>query len=111
MNSRVTSEAATVQADIDAVFDSLARAMESFEAEFEGSDGFKVVWREHLASLTFHTIEKVRQCICDLRAIVEEGRSAGEETGLLGPVWSCDQGCDPRCRIQRRPAHNSSPAW
>ena len=29
----------------------------------------------------------------------------------LGPVWSCDQGCDPRCRIQRRPAHNSSPAW
>lgn len=29
----------------------------------------------------------------------------------LGPVWSCDQGCDPRCRVQRRPAHNSSPAW
>jgi transposase len=29
----------------------------------------------------------------------------------LGPVWSCDQCCDPRCRIQRRPAHNSSPAW
>ena len=30
---------------------------------------------------------------------------------LLGPVWSCDQCCDPRCRIQRMPAHNSSPAW
>ncbi len=29
----------------------------------------------------------------------------------LGRVLSCDQGCDPRCRIQRRPAHNSSPAW
>ncbi|MFD3836731.1 hypothetical protein ACFWWC_10780 [Streptomyces sp. NPDC058642] len=80
MSSRVTSEAATVQADVDAVFDSLARAMDSFEAEFESSDGFRVVWREHLASLTFHMIEKVRECICDLRAIVE---GFGDETGPL----------------------------
>ena len=29
----------------------------------------------------------------------------------LGRVWSGDQCCDPRCRIQRRPAHKSSPAW
>ncbi|MCZ1002812.1 AAA family ATPase [Streptomyces mirabilis] len=35
----------------------------------------------------------------------------GKLAAALGPVWSCDQDCDPRCRIQRRPAHNSSPAW
>jgi hypothetical protein len=34
-----------------------------------------------------------------------------KSVGVLGSVWSCDQGWDPRCRIQRRPAHNSSPAW
>ncbi|MFD0314611.1 hypothetical protein [Streptomyces flavalbus] len=81
MSSQVTSEAATLQADVDAVFDSLARAMKSFEAEFESSDGPRVVWREHLASLTFHMIEKVRECICDLRALVGGGGLAGDETG------------------------------
>jgi hypothetical protein len=57
--------------------------MESFEAEFESDDGLRLVWRERLASLTFHTIEKVRKCICDLRAIVEAGRLVGDETGPL----------------------------
>ena len=42
---------------------------------------------------------------------VDPGDGAGEGGDVLGPVLSCDQGCDSRCRIQRRPAHNSSPAW
>lgn len=84
-----------IKADFQAVFDSMTRAMESFEAEFE-SDGPKVVWREELASLTLHMIEKVRGYIRDLRAIAEGIRPGGDETGplpveelertLLGPL-------------------------
>ncbi|KUN25446.1 hypothetical protein AQJ23_16295 [Streptomyces antibioticus] len=97
MSSRVTSDAATAQADVAAVFDSLARAMESYAAEFE-SDAFRVVWREHLASLTYQMIEKVRECICKVRAIVEAARPGGDEPGrqraeefertVLGPLAS-----------------------
>ncbi|MGW2291249.1 hypothetical protein [Streptomyces phaeochromogenes] len=82
MSSRVTSEAATVEADLEAVFGSLARAVESFDEKFEG-DGRRAVWREELAWLTLRVIEKVRECIRDLRAIVRGIRSDGDETGPL----------------------------
>lgn len=83
MSSRVTSEAATVIVDVEAVFDSMARAMESFEAEFEGG-GFRTVWREELASLTLRTIEKVRGYMRDLHAILGGVRPGEDETGPLG---------------------------
>ncbi|MGW0647701.1 hypothetical protein ACWD4T_02660 [Streptomyces umbrinus] len=65
MSSRVTSEAATVKADVEAVFGSLARAVESFEEKFE-SDGTRAVWREELAWQAARMIEKVRGCISGL---------------------------------------------
>ncbi|MEU6927347.1 hypothetical protein [Streptomyces sp. NPDC046631] len=82
MSSQVASEAATAVADSQAVFDSLTRAVESYEAEFE-SDGIRVVWREHLALLTLRMIEKVRECVQDLRVIYERIRPSGDETDPL----------------------------
>lgn len=58
----------------------MAQAMESFEAEFE-KDGFRTVWREELASLTLHTIKKIRGYMRDLRAIAEGLPPDGDETG------------------------------
>jgi len=68
-----------VIADVKAVFDSMGRAMEPFDAVFEGG-GLRTVWREELAWLTLQVIKKVRGCMSDLRAIAE---GVGEETGLL----------------------------
>ncbi|MFJ2007971.1 hypothetical protein [Streptomyces chartreusis] len=82
MSSRVTSQAAMAQAEMDAVFASLEHDWTSYIAEFEG-DGIRVVCREEVAALTFHMIEKVRGHICGLRAIVEELGSNGDEAGYL----------------------------
>ncbi|MCZ4098000.1 hypothetical protein [Streptomyces sp. H39-C1] len=46
-----------------------------------------------------------------IRALAQRWRECAMHIRQLGRVWGCDQGCDSRCRIQRRPAHNSSPAW
>lgn len=82
MSSRVTPDAATVEADVDAVLDSLAQAMDSFEAEFESDDGIRIVWREELATLTLRTIEKVRGYMRDLHAIAAGARPDEDETGV-----------------------------
>ncbi|WP_406072091.1 MULTISPECIES: transposase family protein [unclassified Streptomyces] len=52
---------------------------------------------------------RIKDCAVGGQPVVIPGFRRSD--GGLGSVWSCDQSCDPRCRIQRRPAHNSSPAW
>jgi hypothetical protein len=64
-------------------------------------------------------LRRIRQVVANNTAplvlyepiLLRNPASPGRGFLLLGPVWSCDQGCDPRYRIQRRPAHHSSPAW
>ncbi|WP_330323475.1 hypothetical protein [Streptomyces pseudovenezuelae] len=83
MSSRVTPDAATVKADVDAVLESLAQAMDSFEAEFESDDGIRTVWREELATLTLHTIQKVRGYMRDLHAIAAGACPDEDKTGVV----------------------------
>ncbi|MFF2523527.1 hypothetical protein [Streptomyces liangshanensis] len=49
----------TIKADVETVFDALAREMGSFAANFEVGD-LRTVWREEAAWLTLHTMKKVR---------------------------------------------------
>ncbi|MFE4018532.1 hypothetical protein ACFXPZ_14075 [Streptomyces sp. NPDC059101] len=70
MSSQIPPEFAKAKADLEAVFAAIAQDVEAFEAEFTSREP-RAVWREQLAWLTVHMIEKIRGHMRDLAAIAE----------------------------------------